>query len=341
MAVASRQHLPPQGVKAAARRPRRSPGDTCLHKASRLQQGGPHARALGTAFPSLAGLLWGRRRAPFLPDASALFLPDASAHFLPNTSAPFLPDANAPFPPDASAPFPPNTSAPFLPDASAFPTRCKCLSYQMQVLLFHQIQVLLSYQMQAPFLPDASAFPIRCKCSFPTRYKYHKRIGVIEVMIDIVKDHEITPREADHPTVSSVGIVTKFSKPKIRTHGLPRTQEQRDKPHEEIIHEASRTSCRRFPSCSSGREIFRGHSQVKTRPLPRIWAKKPSVPPAETEADAVLDWRRRSVSQYSSGTSLHLLPKGGHPSRSFAVPHVSTTWSLLHFHEESLLSSFT
>lgn len=109
----------------------------------------------------------------------------------------------------------------------------------------------------------------------------------------------------------------------------------------EIIHEASRTSCRRFPSCSSGREIFRGHSQVKTRPLPRIWAKKPSVPPAETEADAVLDWRRRSVSQYSSGTSLHLLPKGGHPSRSFAVPHVSTTWSLLHFHEESLLSSFT
>ncbi|XP_077758879.1 uncharacterized protein LOC144316977 [Canis aureus] len=308
MAMASRRHLPPQGVKAAARRPRRSPGDTCLHKASRLQQGGPRARALGTAFPSLAGLLWGRRRAPFLPDASALFLPDASAHFLPNTSAPFLPDANAPFPPDASAPFPPNTSAPFLPDASAFPTRCKRLSYQMQVLL---------------------------------SYKYHKRIGVIEVMIDIVKDHEITPREADHPTVSSVGIVTKFSKPKIRTHGLPRTQEQRDKPHEEIIHEASRTLCRRFPSCSSGREIFRGHSQVKTRPLPRIWAKKPSVPPAETEADAVLDWRRRSVSQYSSGTSLHLLPKGGHPSRSFAVPHVSTTWSLLHFHEESLLSSFT
>nr|XP_025869211.1 uncharacterized protein LOC112930945 [Vulpes vulpes] len=114
-------------------------------------------RALGTAFPSLAGLLWGRRRAPFLPNT------------------------------DASAPFP----------------------------------------------PDASAFPIRCKCSFPTRYKYHKRIGVIEVMIDIVKDHEITPREADHPTVSSFGIVTKFSKPKLRTHGLPHTQEQRDKPHED------------------------------------------------------------------------------------------------------------
>ncbi|CAD7691729.1 unnamed protein product [Nyctereutes procyonoides] len=143
-------------------------------------------RALGTAFPSLAGLLWGHRLAPFLPDANA------------------------------SAPFPPNTSAPFLPDASSFPTRCKC-SFPTRCKCSFPTRCKCS-------------FPTRYKCSFPTRYKYHKRIGVIEVMIDI--DHEITPREADHPTVSSIGIVTKFSKPKFRTHGLPRTQEQRDKPHE-------------------------------------------------------------------------------------------------------------
>lgn len=37
------------------------------------------------------------------------------------------------------------------------------------------------------------------------------------------------PREADHPTISSVDVVTEFSKSKIKTYSLTCTKEQRNK----------------------------------------------------------------------------------------------------------------
>ena len=147
-----RRHLPPQGVKAAARRPACACARDGLPLPCRPPLGPPPCSfptRCKCSFPTRCKCSFPTKYKCSVPTRCKCSFPTRCKCSFPTKYKCSFPtrckrlsyQMQAPFLPDANAPFPPNTSAPFLPDASAFPTRCKRLSYQMQVLLSYQIQV--------------------------------------------------------------------------------------------------------------------------------------------------------------------------------------------------------